>query len=236
MVEETHDTEWKTPAKFLLGLKLRSNTGFFVALFILFVIMLWSFRNHRKRKLEIAAEEKQDQLMFAAITFFFLLVLVPFVESFGTRAYSSLGKLPTDHDETESSLEGAAGSLRYALFGMSLSEIDCLISAIICLIVLLVSIMCWPRACDTCEEKLNNSGGGGYAGGQNFVVGVGDIPPASAAELPPLEKDEEEEEGRGPTIELHKSRFRPTARKSVGREKGVSPNTPSDELQVAGQH
>ncbi len=215
------ETEWKTPAKFFLGLRLKSNTSFFVVMFVLFTIMLWSFRNHRKRKMELLAEEKQDQIMFAAGSFFFLLVLVPFVESFGSRAYTSLGHLPSDDDEVESSLERSAKLLRNALFSMTVSEIDLLISAIICLIVLLVSVMCWPRPCDTCEEKLANLPGGG--GGGYFVTTATAGGAGTAASQRPSRQEEgemrgEEEEGsKGPVIRTHESRFSSRASKEGSR-------------------
>ena len=109
-------------------------------------------------------EEKQDQVLFVAGSFFFLMVMVPFIESFRPQPYRSTlpeGKiprmgLPGEDPNDISAFEDNARRVKYVILGMTITEIDFVISGVICVIVLLVSMMCWPRPCDNCEEKLAN--------------------------------------------------------------------------------
>ena len=148
------------PAKFLLGVTLKSNTSFVFALFILFLSLMWAMRNHRQRRLEILKEEKTDQLIFVAGSFFFLMVLVPFFESFkrepfGEQMYGTRLDEATelDQDLEYSVTSAAVDSFSELLRKMtSLSSIDSSIASVVVLIVCIVTCMSWPKSCDYCID------------------------------------------------------------------------------------
>ena len=197
----------ETPAKFLLGVTLKSNTSFICALFILFLTMMWALRNHRQRRLEIMKEEKTDQMIFIAGSFFFLLVLVPFMESFRREPYSEQvsGTHLDDATEMDEDLEysvasSAVDSVTEVFQRMaSFSSIDRSIAFVVCLIVCIVTFMAWPKTCDYCPEPMP-------FGQRSSSVG-GTIPtPSDVGSLVP--SDVSMGDFSGPVIRMYQSKYK----------------------------
>jgi len=138
--------------RLVLGAHWKIGGAFFAAVFLLAVASLWTARGWWRRKREVEEEQKQDLIVFVAGSLFFLLVVLPAVESFFySQPYASTynAQAASRAGMVTHNIETPAKPAFYASY---VTDLDLLIGAVLCSLVGVLSLMVWPRACDTCEN------------------------------------------------------------------------------------